>query len=167
MILRGRVWKFGDGVGTESLAPAHTLHAEWEARKQSLLPERPEFVSEVRAGDIIVAGKNWGNGAIRDRASQHLKDLGVGAVVAESFGRIHFRTCVAIALPSLVCPGITVACDEGDDVSVNLETGHIQNFTQGTELSGQAYGADMLEVVRAGGLMKLLEQRAGEGRLSS
>ena len=109
--------------------------------------------------DLIVAGRNWGCGSSREQAPENVKLLGVGAVIAESFGRIYFRNCVAIAFPNLVCLGIAEACEEGDELEVDIGSGRVRNLTQGTELEGEAYTPDMLEIVEKGGLLKMLEER--------
>jgi 3-isopropylmalate/(R)-2-methylmalate dehydratase small subunit len=159
--IRGRVWKFGDDVDTDVMAPWSTMSAPWEERRASVLHIRPGFVDQVSPGDIIVAGRNWGCGSSREHAPENLKLLGIGAVVAESFGRIYFRNCVAIAFPNLVCPGIAAACEEGDELELDIESGRVRNLTRGTELEGEAYARDMLEIVEKGGLMKVLEERLG------
>jgi 3-isopropylmalate/(R)-2-methylmalate dehydratase small subunit len=162
--IRGRVWKFGDDVDTDVMAPWNTISAPWEERRESVLHIRPEFASQVESGDLIVAGRNWGCGSSREHAPENLQLLGVGAVVAESFGRIYFRNCIAIAFPNLVCSGIAAACEEGDELEVDVESGIVRNLTRGTELQGDAYTRDMLEIVEKGGLMKVLEARLGGGR---
>jgi 3-isopropylmalate/(R)-2-methylmalate dehydratase small subunit len=115
----------------------------------------------VSPGDIIVAGRNWGCGSSREQAPENVKLLGVGAVIAESFGRIYFRNCVAIAFPNLVCSGIATACEEGDELEVDLGSGLVRNLTRGTELQGEGYTPEMLEIVEKGGLLKMLEERLG------
>jgi 3-isopropylmalate/(R)-2-methylmalate dehydratase small subunit len=163
MRIRGRVWKFGDDVDTDVMAPWNTISAPWEERRPSVLHTRPGFVDQVNPGDLIVAGRNWGCGSSREHAPENLQLLGIGAVVAESFGRIYFRNCIAIAFPNLVCSGIAAASEEGDELEVDIASGRVQNLTRGTELQGEAYTRDMLEIVEAGGLMKVLEQRLGGG----
>ena len=157
--VRGRVWKFGDDVDTDVMAPWHTISASWEERRAAMLHIRPGFVDQVQPGDVIVAGRNWGCGSSREHAPENLKLLGIGAVVAESFGRIYFRNGVAIAFPNLACSGITAACEEGDELEIDIETGRVRNLTRGSELQGQAYTRDMLEIIEKGGLMKVLEAR--------
>ena len=156
---RGRVWKFGDNVDTDVMAPWNSISLEWEERRKQVLHTRPEFAERVRPGDLIVAGRNWGCGSSREHAPENLERLGVGGVIAESFGRIYFRNCVAIAFPNLACPGIGAACEEGDEVEFDLETGLVRNLTREIELSAPPYTADMLDIVRRGGLMEVLRER--------
>ena len=161
--IRGRVWRFGDDVDTDVMAPWNTISAPWEDRRGSVWHIRPEFADQVEPGDLIVAGRNWGCGSSREHAPENLQLLGVVAVVAESFGRIYFRNCIAIAFPNLVCPGIHAACEEGDEVELDVATGLVRNLTRGTELHGEPYTGDMLDIVRRGGLLEALQQRLAGG----
>ena len=158
-LIRGRVWKFGDDVDTDVMAPWNTLSLSWEERRKAVLHVRPEFAANVKPGDLIVAGRNWGCGSSREQAPENLKLLGVGGVVAESFGRIYFRNCVAIAFPNLVCPGIHDACQEGDEIEFELRSGLVRNLRGGVELRGTPYTQDMLAIVEAGGLLEVLKRR--------
>lgn len=158
----GRAWKFGDNVDTDVMAPWNTLSLPWEERRKAILQIRPEFVEQVQPGEVIVAGRNWGCGSSREHAPENLKLLGVGGVVAESFGRIYFRNCVAIAFPNLACPGIHAACEDGDDIEIDIRSGVVRNLTRGQTLQGTPYTADMLEIVEAGGLLEVLRRRFAE-----
>jgi 3-isopropylmalate dehydratase small subunit len=165
--IQGRVWKFGHNIDTDAMAPWKTMNASWEERRAHVLHTRPGFVDQVAAGDIIVAGRNWGCGSSREQATENIKRLGVAAVVAESFGRIFFRNAIAIALPGIVCPGVHDAFEEGDEMIIDLESSGIKNSTRGTALTGQPYTPDMLRILKKGGLMNVLRERLGlpeEGR---
>jgi 3-isopropylmalate/(R)-2-methylmalate dehydratase small subunit len=164
-VIRGRVWKFGDNVNTDLMAPWDTIGQPWEEIRRLVLHTRPEFAEQVQPGDVIVAGRNWGCGSSREQAPQNLKSLGIAAVVAESFGRIYFRNSIAIAFPHLACPGVAVAFEDGDEIEIELETARIRNLSRGTELRGQPYTPEMLEIVEKGGLMALLKGRLEAGRL--
>ena len=159
--VRGRVWKFGDNIDTDVMAPWNTLSLDWEERRKQVLHTRPEFVERVQPGELIVAGRNWGCGSSREHAPENLKLLGVGGVLAESFGRIYFRNCVAIAFPNLACPGIHAACEEGDEIEFDLATGLVRNLTRESELHAPPYTRDMLAIVERGGLMEVLRERFG------
>lgn len=163
LMRRGRVWKFGHDVDTDVMAPWDTISAPFEERRARVLHIRPEFVEGMRPGDVVVAGRNWGCGSSREQAAENLKLLGVGAVVAESFGRIYFRNSVAIGFPNLACPGAWAACEDGDEVEVDVEGAVVRNLTWGIELRGTAWTEDMLAIVRAGGLLQVLRQRLGLG----
>jgi 3-isopropylmalate dehydratase small subunit len=158
-LIRGRVWKFGDNVDTDVMAPWNTLSLPWEERRKSVLQIRPEFVERVQPGDIIVAGRNWGCGSSREQAPENLQQLHVAAVVAESFGRIYFRNCIAIAFPNLACPGIHAACEDGDEIEIDIRSGVVRNLSRGAVLQARPYTEDMLAIVEQGGLLEVLKQR--------
>lgn len=157
--LKGKVWKFGDDIDTDVMAPWKSISAAWEERKKDVLHIRPGFVDQVAAGDIIVAGRNWGCGSSREQAAENIQKLGVAAVLAESFGRIFFRNAIALALPCLVCPGVQAAFAEGEEALLDLETALVENRTRGTRLQGQPYTLQMIEIIEKGGLMAVLAER--------
>jgi len=158
-VIRGRVWVFGNNVDTDVMAPWNTLALPWEERRKAVLAVRPEFVERVQPGDVIVAGRNWGCGSSREQAPENLQLLGVAAVVAESFGRIYFRNCVAIAFPNLACPGIHAACADGDELEIDVRGGRVHNRTRGVVLQAHRYAPDMLAILDAGGLLEVLKRR--------
>lgn len=158
-IIRGRVWKFDHNVDTDVMAPWNSLSLPWEERRKTILHIRPEFVEKIEPGDIIVAGRNWGCGSSREQAPENLKLLGLSAVVAESFGRIYFRNSVAIAFPNIKCPGVHEAFEDGDEIELDLVTAKVRNLTGTTELQGQPYAPEMLDIIEKGGLMNLLKER--------
>ena len=160
-VLRGRVWRFGDNVDTDGMAPWATIGAPFEQRRAGILPAYPGFAAGVQPGDVIVAGKNWGCGSSREQAAENLRLLGVAAVVAESFGRIYFRNAIAIGFPNLACPGVAAAFDDGDELEVDLATATVRNLGRGTTLTGQRWTDDMAAVVAAGGLLEVLKSRLG------
>ena len=149
--IRGRVWKFGDNVDTDVIAPWNSLGLPWEERRKVVLQVRPEFAQDAKAGDVIVAGRNWGCGSSREHAPENLKRIGIAAVVAESFGRIYFRNGIAIAFPNIVCPGVTDAFEEGEDLKLDLATARVRNISRGIELQGQPYTPEMLSIIDKGG----------------
>ena len=158
-VIRGRVWKFGHNVDTDVMAPWSSLGQPWEERRKVILHIRPEFVEQVRSGDIIVAGRNWGCGSSREHAPENLKRLGIAAIVAESFGRIYFRNSVAIAFPNIACPGAHNAFDEGEEMELDLATARVRNLTRGVQLQGQPYTPEMLSILEKGGLLNVLRER--------
>lgn len=157
--IKGRVWKFGDNVNTDVMAPGFAFNAPWEELKRLILHIHPAFTREARPGDVIVAGKNWGCGSSREQAPVNLKKLGLGCVVAESFGRIYFRNSIAVAFPSIVCPGVPGAFDEGDELELELESARVRNISKGKELQGEALSKDMLAILAQGGIIPALRER--------
>ena len=158
-VIRGRVWKFGDNVDTDVMAPWNTLSMPWEERRRTVLQIRPEFVEQVRPGDVIIAGRNWGCGSSREQAPENLKLLQLGAVVAESFGRIYFRNCIAIAFPNVACAGIHAACEDGDEIEIDIRSATVRNLTRNIALAARPYTEDMLAIIEQGGLLEVLKRR--------
>ena len=160
IVVDGKVWKFGDDINTDFMAPSFSKGLEWDQAKKTILHIHEGFTAGVQPGDVIVAGANFGCGSSRQQAPANLKMLGIGCVIAESFGRIFFRNSVAIALPVMACPGITEAFNEGDDLQLDLEKSVVKNLAQGTELHGSQMPEDLLKIVRAGGVMAVLKEEA-------
>ncbi|MEZ5265721.1 MAG: 3-isopropylmalate dehydratase [Acidimicrobiales bacterium] len=158
-VLRGRAWVFGDDVDTDVMAPWAHIAEPFERRRAHVLHTRPGFAERVRPGDLIVAGRNWGCGSSREQAPENLKLCGVGAVLAESFGRIYFRNAIAIAFPNLVVAGIAAATVDGDELEVDLAAATVRNVRTGTVLQGRPYTAEMAEIIAAGGLLEVLRRR--------
>ncbi|SRR5713101_3406077 len=157
---RGRVWKFGDNIDTDRLAPYDMGNPPWSERRSTVLKERPEFAAECQPGDFLVAGRNFGCGSSREPAVDNLRLLELSCVIAESFARIFYRNTIATGFPSLACPGISSACADGDELEVNIREATIRNLSRGTELSAQPFDDTMLAILEAGGLLGLLRQRA-------
>ncbi|MBU2643151.1 3-isopropylmalate dehydratase [bacterium] len=159
--IKGTVWKFGDNIDTDILAPWQSMGMPWEERRTRIIHNRPEFVDQVKEGDVIIAGKNWGCGSSREQAAENVKLLGVAAVVAESFGRIFFRNAVALALPAVACPGISDAFDEGDELELDLKASKVKNVTKNTELDAISYTEDMIDMIDKGGILAVLKEKLG------
>src|SRR5688500_11004606 len=109
MKLSHRVWVYGDHVNTDVIYPGqytYTLRAEAEIRAKALEDLDPSFASNVQTGDIIVAGKNWGNGSSREQAVTCLAYNGVPMIIAGSFGGLYFRNCINQGIRPVVLPGL-------------------------------------------------------------
>ena len=114
--ISGRVWKYGDDVNTDVIFPGkytYSITDRQEMAQHALEDLDPEFVKNVRPGDIVVAGKNWGCGSSREQAVIALKEIGVGAIVARSFARIYFRNCINEGLPIVTCDAAMTVVDAG------------------------------------------------------
>jgi 3-isopropylmalate/(R)-2-methylmalate dehydratase small subunit len=122
--LRGRAWKYGDSVNTDVIFPGkytYTLRTPEEIAPHALEDLDPAFARDVRRGDVIVAGRNWGCGSSREQAVTCLVANGVGAVVAASFSRIFFRNAWNNGLPAVACPAAAQAIQPGEEVEVDLD----------------------------------------------
>jgi 3-isopropylmalate/(R)-2-methylmalate dehydratase small subunit len=162
--VQGRVWKFGDDINTDYMAPGFVKNQPWELAKKSILHIHPGFTSGFKPGDVIVAGENFGCGSSREAAPANLKKLEVGCVVAESFGRIFLRNSIAIAFPVLICKGITGAFEEGDTLELDFGQSLVRNATRGTEIRGTPLPPELVRIVAAGGMMQLLKQEAAQAK---
>jgi 3-isopropylmalate/(R)-2-methylmalate dehydratase small subunit len=164
-IFRGRVWLFGDNVDTDVITPGIHVDASMEEMKKHVLEAlNPKFPKEVKAGDIIVAGKNFGCGSSRETAPDAIKALGIGAVVAESFARIFFRNAVSIGLPVLPCPGVSGAFREGEEAGVDVPRATVTNLSSSRTLQGQPLAKDILDILSQGGTLSLLKEMADAAR---
>jgi 3-isopropylmalate/(R)-2-methylmalate dehydratase small subunit len=160
----GRAWVFGDNVDTDVLAPGlYMKGAIAELAKHCLEALDPRFAREVRAGDVVAAGNNFGMGSSREQAAMALKALGVAAVVAKSFARIFYRNALNLALPVLVCPEAgTIA--SGDRLVVRAGEGAIENLTQGRTLACEPIPPHLLAMIADGGLLPHLAKKLQAGR---
>jgi 3-isopropylmalate/(R)-2-methylmalate dehydratase small subunit len=168
-ILRGRVWKFGDNISTDLLAPASSAFDAFTTGDQvelCLSAERPEFGKEVRAGDLVVAGRNFGCGSSRP-AAKSLITLGVSCVLAESIAAIFFRNSINLGLPALTVSGITRFFEEGHQGALNLGEGWIQNLSTDQRTTVEPMPPEIIRILQAGGLVPFLKIEAAGGRLYS
>ena len=157
--MSGRVWKFGDDVNTDVLAPGIYIKLPLaELASHCLEAIMPSFASDVQEGDIVIGGKNFGMGSSREQAAQVLKELGVAAVIAPSFGGIFYRNAFNLGLPAVVSADID-HIQSGDEVSVNLREGKILNVTASEELNAQPVPENLMAFIEAGGLVPYLEKK--------
>jgi 3-isopropylmalate/(R)-2-methylmalate dehydratase small subunit len=162
-VIKGRVWKFGDNVDTDVISPSKYIETPMEEQIKHVMEAiSPKFSKEVKPGDIIVAGRNFGCGSSRETAPELIKRLGVAAVIAESFARIFFRNSVAIGLPILECPKVSEAFEEGDTLELDLEKARVENPNKKIILKGKPLSPDMLKVLEKGGITPLLKEMAQE-----
>lgn len=152
-----RVLKYGDNVDTDVIIPARYLTTTDRKELASHCMEDidPSFVARVQAGDVMVAGKNFGCGSSREHAPMVIRDSGVALVIAESFARIFYRNAINIGLPIVESAEAVRGTDEGDDVSVDLAAGIIINHTKGTRYETGAYPPFIQQIIEAGGLPNL------------
>ena len=163
-IIKGRVWKFGDNISTDLIMPGFAALSNpdmtpEDAAEYCMVSNRPGWASEVKKGDIIIAGRNFGCGSSRP-GSKILKALGISIVVAESVSRIFFRNSINLGFAVITCPGICGRFDEGDTIEVNMNTGVIMSLTNGKTIQGEALpeGSPPEQILRAGGIIPMLER---------
>jgi 3-isopropylmalate/(R)-2-methylmalate dehydratase small subunit len=126
--IEGKTWKYGDDVNTDVIFPGkytYTISDPQEMARHALEDLDAEFVKNVRPGDVIVAGKNFGCGSSREQAATCLKYAGVGAIIATSFARIFYRNAINQGLPALTVPRAAEQIEAGQMVTVDLQAGRI------------------------------------------
>jgi len=158
--IKGHIWVFGDNIDTDQILPGYAM-AEAAAnlgRFAMAGSKMPDFSSQVRPGDIIVAGKNFGSGSSREQAPVALRAAGVSLVIAPSFARIFRRNAINIGLPVLLAD-IREHVKTGDWIEVDIATGTIR--TADKVLTGQALAPNVLATVQAGGLINRVRQELG------
>lgn len=163
-IIRGRARKFGNNVDTDTITPGPTLHLPIEEMKNHAFePIHPEFYKTVQGGDIIVAGNNFGCGSSREQATAVVKELGIRYIICESMGRIYFRNCIALGLYPILSKGVSSIFNEGDEIEVNLELGHVKNTTTGKMASFEPLSGTPKEIFDGGGIIPVLKKITENG----
>ena len=156
-MISNRVWKFGDNINTDILAPGVYIKLPIEELASHCLESiDPSFSSEVTKGDIIVAGNNFGMGSSREQAAQVLKELGIIAVIAASFGGIFYRNAFNLGLPVVISRDVS-KIDIDHQIKLDLEAGRIRNITTNQDLVGEKVPDNLLTLIEAGGLVPYLE----------
>ncbi len=161
MQLQGKVIKYGNDVDTDVIIPARYLSssdpAELALHCMEDLDE--DFNNKVQPGDVMVAGKNFGCGSSREHAPIAIKAAGISAVIAHSFARIFYRNSLNIGLPILESPEAAKAIANGDEVSIDITTGIIQNLTSGKKYTAKPFPEFMQDLINQGGLIEYVKAR--------
>ena len=154
-LLKGKVHKYKDNVNTDEIIPARYLNDRSPAALAAHCMEDIDksFVKNVRAGDIIVAEKNFGCGSSREHAPIAIKAAGVSCIIACDFARIFFRNCINIGLPILECPEAARDASAGDEMEVDLAAGTIKNLTLGKTYSVPPFPPEIRAIIARGGLL--------------
>jgi 3-isopropylmalate/(R)-2-methylmalate dehydratase small subunit len=157
---QGRVWKYGDNVNTDVIFPGrytYQIMPPEEIAMHALEDLDPEFAGNVRPGDVIVAGKNFGCGSSREQAAACLRGAGVQAVVARSFARIYFRNAINLGLAVLQCDEAVDALEKGDAVDIDFARGEIRS-ARGT-FRFLPLPDSVLGILEAGGLLEYTKKK--------
>jgi len=156
----GRVWKYGDDVNTDVIFPGkytYTLRSVEEIKSHALEGLDPDFASQVRPGDVIFAGRNFGCGSSREQAVTCLVANGIAAVVAVSFARIFYRNCINNGLPAIVCPEAVAAGAGGESAEVLVEESIIRSGTACYRFP--AFSEGVQRILDVGGLIPFVRAR--------
>ena len=160
MDTRGHVFKYQDNVDTDVIIPARYLNTSdaAELARHCMEDIDASFVEKVKAGDLIVAGWNFGCGSSREHAPLVIKTCGTGCVIAKSFARIFYRNAINIGLPILECEAAADALSAGDEVSIDFGTGVITDLTTGERFQAQPFPAFIQNIIAKGGLLASLKE---------
>lgn len=157
-----RIWKYGDNLNTDVIFPGkytYTLREPAEIAARALEDVDPLFAAHAQPGDVIVAGRNFGNGSSREQAVTCLKYRGIQAVIAVSFARIYFRNAINNGLLLITCPEAVRAAEHGGTLTLDLPQHCIH-------LDGRAYpfpplSPTALHIIEAGGLVAHIRRKLG------
>ena len=160
METKGHVFKYPDNVDTDVIIPARYLNTPnaQELAKHCMEDIDADFVNKVQAGDVIVAGWNFGCGSSREHAPLVIKTCGTGCVIAKSFARIFYRNAINIGMPILECEQAADEINAGDEVSIDFDTGKISDLTTGKTYQAQPFPEFIQNIIAKGGLLASLKE---------
>ena len=163
-ILKGKAFVYGPNIDTDQIYPGRFLDLTDpdQVGKHALEGADPNFVKEVQPGDLIVASTNFGCGSSREHAAVTLKAAGVGAILADSFGRIFYRNAINLGVPLVVCPGISKIVKRGDVVTLDMTTGKVTNETTGAMTQAQPLSDYVMNILDSGGIKPLIKKQYGQ-----
>jgi 3-isopropylmalate/(R)-2-methylmalate dehydratase small subunit len=163
MIIKGKAHKFGDNINTDDIIAAKYLDSQDEKFLGSKCMENidPDFVKRVTAGDIIVAGRNFGCGSSREHAPWAIRGCGISAVVAKSFARIFYRNAINIGLPIIELKE-TDDIDNSDTIEVDLSAGIVKNLSKNKIYKTSIFPQFLQEIVKFGGLINWIKAKGGK-----
>jgi 3-isopropylmalate/(R)-2-methylmalate dehydratase small subunit len=161
MKLMGTVWKYGDDVDTDGIIPARYLNVSdpEDLARHCMEDVDPGFARAVQAGDVIVAGENFGCGSSREHAPLAIKGSGVACVVAKSYARIFYRNAINIGLPILECPQVVEETQKGDRLAADLGAGTVTNLRTGRTYQVSPFPPFIMGIIEAGGLVPYTRER--------
>ena len=158
--MTGKVWVLGDDIDTDIIIPTEYLALKTidDMKQYGFSPLRPELAGQIKPGDIIVAGKNFGCGSSREQAPEVIKALGIPCIIAKSFARIFYRNALNNGLLLLEQPELHDVVNEGDTITVTVN--------EAVDYNGKKYPIaslpeNLMEIIEAGGLVKAMRKRNG------
>ena len=160
MKTQGHVFKYPDNVDTDVIIPARYLNTSnaRELAKHCMEDIDADYVNNVRPGDVIVAGWNFGCGSSREHAPLVIRTCGTGCVIAKSFARIFYRNAINIGLPILECEQAADEIQAGDEVAIDFDTGVITDITTGKTYQAEPFPAFIQNIIAKGGLLASLKE---------
>jgi len=167
MIFQGKVWKFGNNIDTDAIIPARYLTTSdpQELAAHCMEDADPQFVTKIKAGDIILGGENFGCGSSREHAPIAIKAAGISCVIAQSFARIFYRNAFNMGLPIFESRELYEAISEGEEIIVDSAVGTITLTSKNKTFSINPIPPFMEQLIADGGLMKHLAGKRGKPRV--
>ena len=161
MKVQSTVIKYGDHVDTDVIIPARYLNTTDHAELASHCMEDidKDFKAKCQTRKIIVAGRNFGCGSSREHAPIAIKASGISVVIADSFARIFYRNSIDIGLPIIECPAAAAAIADGDEVSVDMDSGVIEDVTTGAKFTAAPLPPFVQEIVSCGGIANYVKKK--------
>jgi len=155
-----RIWMLGDNVNTDVIIPGryNVTTDRSQLARYCLYEVLPQFSQQVQAGDVVMAGHNFGCGSSREHAPAALLACGVQVIIARSFARIFYRNAVNIGLPVLVCEEAVLNSSDGQELSVDLAQGAIHNLTSRQTFQAEPLDPFVARIVAAGGIVEYIRQ---------
>ena len=160
-IYQGKVWRYGDNIDTDIIIAARYLNTfdPQELAKPCMADLDESFAQNVKAGDIMVGGKNFGCGSSREHAPVAIRAAGVPVVIAASFARIFYRNGINIGLPLLEIGDEVEKIKADDELTVNVATGEIKDLTTGDVFHAHPLPGFVQEIAQAGGLINYIKNK--------
>lgn len=160
-VVKGQVFVFGKNVDTDQIYPGRFVELTdvADVAEHAMEGADPNFVKEFKPGNIIVASTNFGCGSSREHAVITLKGIAVGAILADSFGRIFYRNAINLGIPVIVCPGITEIVKKGDIVSIDIVSGEVNNNTTGDVLKAEPLSDYVMNILMSGGIKPMIKKQ--------
>lgn len=159
-VLEGKVWRYGDNIDTDVIIPARYLNTfdPKELAKHCMVDIDKDFAQKVKAGDIMVGGKNFGCGSSREHAPVAIKACGVPVIIAASFARIFYRNGINVGLPLMEIGDNVERIHAGDKLSVDLSSGKIRDITTGETFQATPLPGFIRDIAKAGGLIQYVKE---------
>jgi 3-isopropylmalate/(R)-2-methylmalate dehydratase small subunit len=155
---RGKVWMFGDNINTDLMVPSEVTYASPDLQAKAVFQaNRPGWVDEVKAGDILVGGRNFGMGSSRP-AARSLRNVGLACMLAETLNGLFFRNAVNFGFVALECPGVHGLFEEGQTAEVDVDNWIVTNAETGKQLPITPVPVELRALMMGGGIYPHLEK---------
>lgn len=158
-VIKGKAFVFGKNIDTDQIYPSRFVECTEidDIKKYAMYGVDEKFTEKFKAGDIIVADTNFGCGSSREHAAITLKGINVGALIADSFGRIFFRNAINLGIPAISCQNICQVVNDGDEIAVDFAQGTVKNLTTGKETSFVPMSDYIMNILNHGGIKPMIK----------